>query len=96
MAYVWGMAAERSKICIRGFIFLMQYYYISHGLRLGNGRGAVKALYSRVYFPDAVLLYIAWLTFGEWPRSGHRFVTAGKTRGCCALICNYVLEEGDS
>ena len=44
MAYVWGMAAERSKICIRGFIFLMQYYYISHGLRSGNGRGAVIAL----------------------------------------------------
>ena len=69
---------------------------MSHGLRSRTGRGAVIALYSRVNLPDEVLLGIAWLTFGEWPRSGQCFITAGKTRGCCALICNYVLEEGDS
>jgi len=49
---------------------------------------SIKKLYS--------VVDIAWLTFGEWPRSGQCFITAGKTRGCCALICNYVLEEGDS
>ena len=94
MTYVRGMAAERSKLCIRGSIFQMQYYYISHGLRSRNGRGAVNALFSRVNLPDEVLLDIAWLTFGEWPRSGQSFVFAGLFSGCSTIIYRMAYVRG--